>query len=209
MNKRLKLILILLILLFLVFIGFLLYRNTKFRVVSISPSFQNLNNVTPYVDITFSENLKNNINIEMTNQGLQSYKVKNNQLFIYFNIPLSTRINYQIKISNIKSESNKTIKNVEYKFKPIFSLNISTNSYKYLQQQQIQYNQQQSLNQLMQMLPFSSPNGLFEINYKNTNGFVLIITANGTQNQKLALNWLNADGYNPKDYKIQYINAQP
>ncbi len=209
MNKRLKLILIILTLLILLLVGYLLYRNTTFRIVSVSPSFQNLNSVTPYVDITFNKDLKNNIHIEMTNQGLQSYKIKNNQLFLYFHIPLSTSTNYQLEISNIESVSNKTIKDVFYKFKPIFSLNISSNSSKYLQKQQIQYNQQQSFNHLMQMLPFISPNGLFEINYTNTNGFVLIITANGTENQKLALNWLSADGYNPKDYKIQYINAQP
>ena len=208
-SRRIKQIILIISFILLILAIYLTNSSLSFHVVNINPGIATINTLTPYIDINFNDKLKNTINIYATGDIIKGYKISNKQLIVYFKIPLNSKTKYTINLNSITDQHNNKI-NLTYSFTPIFKVNnLSQKQSQYLLNQQVQYDKNELTNQLMALLPFTSPNGAYEINYKNINGFVLVITAQGSINQQAALEWLTAEGFNTNNYHIQYINQAP
>jgi hypothetical protein len=197
--------------LFILLILFIYFTNLSltFHVVSINPSLSDINSITPYIDINFNDTLKQKISISSDPNIIKSYAISGKRIRLYFNLPLNSNSKYTISLSSVTDQNNHKL-NLSYSFTPIFKVNnLSKQENQYLLNQQVQYNQASLNNQLMAILPFTSPNNAYEVNYRNVNGFVIIVTAQGEPNQQAALAWLKAEGYNINNYHIQYVNQAP
>ena len=210
LSTRIK-ILILIVLIFLIGLIMLsIFQSRKFQVVSTNPSISQLYIISPSLEIDFNQNIKS-VNISSNTLAILSYGINKNKLLINFRLPLNSKQKYTISLSRVTSSSNQSLYNISYSFTPIFKVNnLPASQSQRLLEGQAQYNKINNNNQLIQMLPFTSPNGLFEVSYTNfNNNFNLIITAQNNSYQQLAISWLESQGINASYYRIQYINNVP
>ncbi len=210
LSTRIK-ILILIVLIFLIgLIMFSVIQSRKFQVVSTNPSISQLYIISPSLEIDFNQNIKS-VNLSSNPLAILSYKINKSKLLINFRLPLNSKQKYTISLLRVTSSNNQSLYNISYSFTPIFKVNnLPASQSRSLLDGQAQYNKINNNNQLIQMLPFTSPNGLFEVSYTNlNNNFNLIITAQNSSNQQLAIAWLESQGINTSYYKIQYINNAP
>ena len=117
MRRRIIFILIAIGILFAV--GFMVYRDSLFRITGTDPSLSSVYTWTPFVKLNFNRQLSSqNVYINSSPNVLYSpsYTLNGNTLYINLAVPLKQGVTYKINLVHINDKSGDELKNKTIKF---------------------------------------------------------------------------------------------
>lgn len=214
-NPKVKKIIIAIIFLFVLSVGYFIYEQTIFHETGTYPSLSQISELTPYLQVNFNYNLRNNgLNIASINSIISSYKVTKNYITINFNQNLKINKQYTLVIKNIQDTSGDKISQIKLSFKVIFSDSLPAKQQKLVLNQQQQGYNKIAKYKILPYLPFYGPGNSFQITYNestvdSTGKVQIFVTAQGQVYEQSALSYLESlPGYNASQYQIVYVNQQ-